>query len=107
MAIKSKYQIKIHNLVKKQDLLELTTELRQDFEDICNSILTQDPYDCFGLDNHALKGNLKHHRAIEIQYNEVNYRLVYRIYEKPAPKRVEILSFAEHDPAYQRAKARK
>jgi hypothetical protein len=36
-----------------------------------------------------------------------SYRLVYRIFDKPAPKRVEVLSFAEHDPAYERAKARK
>ena len=32
---------------------------------------------------------------------------VYRIYEKPAPKRVFILSFAEHDLAYEKAKDRK
>jgi hypothetical protein len=35
------------------------------------------------------------------------YRLVYRIYEKPAPRRVVILSFGEHDPAYENAKRRK
>ncbi len=35
------------------------------------------------------------------------YCLVYRIYDSPAPKRVVVLSFAEHDPAYESAIARK
>jgi hypothetical protein len=34
------------------------------------------------------------------------YRLVYRVYEKPAPRRVLVLSFDEHDLAYEKAKAR-
>ncbi|MDJ0689275.1 MAG: hypothetical protein QNJ41_12270 [Xenococcaceae cyanobacterium MO_188.B32] len=44
---------------------------------------------------------------MEIDWNRISYRLVYRIYKKPAPKRVFILSFAEHDPAYEKAKNRK
>jgi len=38
--------------------------------------------------------------------NGVAYRLVYRIYEKPSPRRVLVISFAEHDPAYEKAVAR-
>jgi hypothetical protein len=29
-----------------------------------------------------------------------------RIYEKPSPRRVLVISFAEHDPAYEKAVAR-
>ena len=107
MGTKSKYQVKVNNLVKEQDLPILLKELRRDFEDFCKSIFVDDPYNCFGLDNHILKGELKGHRALEIDYNGISYRLVYRIYEKPIPKRVLILSFAEHDPAYEKAKKRK
>lgn len=107
MATKSKYQVKVNNLVIKNDLPKLPEKLKQDFEDFRNSIFVEDPYNCFGLDNHTLKGDLRGYRALEIDYNGVSYRLVYRIYEKPAPKRVLILSFAEHDPAYDKAKERK
>lgn len=107
MVIKSRYQVKIHHQVSQQDLIELPNNLKQDFDAICRTILTQDPYGCFGLDSHNLKGDLIHHRAIEIEDNGISYRLVYRIYEKPVPKRVIVLSFAEHDPSYERAKKRK
>ena len=107
MGTKSKYRVKLNQLVKEKDLPELPPELRQDFQDICNSIFVEDPYNCFGFDSHNLKGDLKGYRALEIDYNGISYRLVYRIYEKPAPKRVLIVSFAEHDPAYERAKERK
>ncbi|MCF3625943.1 hypothetical protein L2E65_14220 [Planktothrix agardhii 1801] len=42
-----------------------------------------------------------------IDWNGVSYRLVYRIYENLSPKRVVLLSFAEHDPAYEKAQNRK
>ncbi len=107
MATRSKYQVKVNNLVREQDLPNLPKELSNDFEDFCNSIFVEDPYDCFGLDNHTLKGGLRGYRALEIDHNQISYRLVYRIYEKPTPKRVMILSFAEHDLAYEKAKERK
>jgi hypothetical protein len=107
VGTKSKYQVKVNNLVREQDLPELPKELGKDFEDFCNSIFVEYPYNCFGLNNHTLKGDLRGYRALEIDWNEVSYRLVYRIYEKPAPKRVMILSFAEHNPAYEKAKERK
>jgi len=53
-----------------------------------NSIFVEDPYNCFGLDSHNLKGDLTGYRALEIDYNNISYRLVYRIYEKPTSKRV-------------------
>lgn len=99
MATKSKYQVKLHKFLVSQDLWTLPKPLQRDFYDFCNSIFVEDPYHCFGLSNHLLKGKLRGYRALEIQFNEVSYRLVYRIYEKPAPKRVLIISFAEHDPA--------
>jgi hypothetical protein len=52
-------------------------------------------------------GKLKGCRAIDIDWNGVSYRLVYQIHEKSSPKRVLILSFAEHDPAYEKANQRK
>ncbi|MDJ0598110.1 MAG: hypothetical protein QNJ37_04635 [Crocosphaera sp.] len=107
MVTKSKYQVKANHLVREEDLPKLSEALRKDFEDFCNSIFVEDPYNCLGLDNHTLKGYLRGYRALEIDENGISYRLVYRIYEKPSPKRVFILSFAEHDLAYQKAKERK
>jgi mRNA-degrading endonuclease YafQ of YafQ-DinJ toxin-antitoxin module len=79
--------------VRTEDILNLPQSLQEDFSDICNSILSQDPYNCFGLPNHSLKGRLKGYRAIEIDYQGRAYRLVYRIYEKPAPKRTNFVLF--------------
>ncbi len=106
MATPSRYQIQIVNLVTTEDLPNLPIELQQDFRDICGSILTQDPYKCRGLPNHPLKGRLKDYYSLEIDYLGIAYRLVYRIYEKPSPKRVVIFSFDEHDSAYDKAKIR-
>jgi mRNA-degrading endonuclease RelE of RelBE toxin-antitoxin system len=105
--LKSRYLIKSHRLVEDQDLRELTPDILEIFEDIRQSVLIADPYRCLGLPNHSLRGELANYRAVEIDWNGVAYRLVYRIYETPAPKRVVILSFAEHDPAYDRALERK
>ncbi len=107
MGTKSRYQVKVNHLVREEDLPKLSEGLRKDFEDFCNSIFVEDPYNCLGLDNHTLKGDLRGYRGLEIDENGVSYRLVYRIYEKPTPKRVFILSFAEHDLAYEKAKERK
>ena len=104
--MRSKYLLKTNQQFLQQDLPDLPIALKQDFEAICNTALTQDPYGCFGLPNHQLKGELAHFRAIEIDYNGISYRLVYRVYESPSPKRVQVISFAEHDLAYQRAKER-
>lgn len=73
---------------------------------ICNTAFTQDPHGCFGFPSHDLRGDLKHYRALEIDYNGMSYCIVYRIYDSTAPKWVQVISFAEHDLAYERAKER-
>ncbi|MDB9524673.1 hypothetical protein PN498_01620 [Oscillatoria sp. CS-180] len=66
-------------------------------------VLSLDPITTKNIPNHSLKGKLANYRALEIDWNGIAYRLVYRIYDSPAPRRVDVLSFAEHDPAYERA----
>ena len=83
-----------------EDKPALPQELQADFKDICESVFTVDPLTCLGLSNHALTGDLLGCRALEIDWFGTAYRLVYRIYELPAPRRVLVLSFDEHDPAY-------
>jgi len=106
VGIKSKYQVKTRQEVRETDLLNLSQELQEIFQDICDAVFVVDPHNCSGFPNHALKGKLKGYRALEIDWNQVSYRLVYRIYEKPSPRRVLVISFAEHDPAYEKAVAR-
>ncbi len=81
-------------------------ELQEAFQDLCESVFAEDPHNCFGLPNHALKGKLSGFQTLEIDWSGIAYRLVYRIHEKPAPRRVVVFSFDEHDTAYDKAKAR-
>ena len=76
--------------------------------DIYQPVLQIDPYQCEGLPSHELKGDLLGYRTLEVEWlgNPNAYRLVYRVYENPTPRRVLIISFAEHDPAYEKASAR-
>lgn len=106
MATKKRYQIKLHNLVTARDLSGLPSSLKKDFLQY-QKVLSLSPYETKGIPSHNLTGDLTGYRALEIDYNNISYRLVYRIHEKPIPKRVLIISFAEHDPAYERAKERK
>ncbi len=106
MATKKRYQIKLHNLVTARDLSSLPSQLKKDFPQY-QKVLSLNPYQTKGIPSYNLTGYLKGYRALEIDYNNLSYRLVYRIYEKPKPKRVLIISFAEHNPAYERAKQRK
>lgn len=108
MATKPRYRLKINPLVNSEDILALPEELQVDFSEVFQPILRIDPYDCDGFPHHCLKGNLVNYRTLDIEWqgNPNAYRLVYRIYEKPAPRRVLILSFDEHDAAYEKAKAR-
>jgi hypothetical protein len=101
------YLVRSHPKVKNEDLSELPKELREDFEDI-KFLLSVDPYSCSGLiSSHELLWKLEGCRALEIKHCGEAYRLVYRVYELPEnDKKVEILSFAIHDPAYDRAKVR-
>ncbi|MGK7930790.1 MAG: type II toxin-antitoxin system RelE/ParE family toxin [Microcystaceae cyanobacterium] len=90
----------------QNDLSQLPLNLQQKWQNY-QKILALDPYQTLGFPSHNLTGKLKGCRALEIDWNGSPYRLVYRIHEKPSPKRVVILSFAEHDPAYEKAKKRK
>lgn len=106
MAIRSKYLIQLHKLINIEDLPLLPSELRTDFQKY-QQILSLNPYQTYEISSHNLSGKLVNCRALEIDQNQVVYRLVYRVYEVPAPKRILILSFAEHDLAYTKAKERK
>lgn len=106
MAIRSKYLFQTHALVMSEDLPSLPSELRTIFLNEYRPILSADPYGCNGLPNHELTGRLKDYRTLDIDWEGVSYRLVYRVYESPAPKRVFVVSFDEHDAAYDKAKER-
>jgi mRNA-degrading endonuclease YafQ of YafQ-DinJ toxin-antitoxin module len=105
-VVTKRYQVKLHELVSQDDLLNLPSQLKKDFTKY-QQVLALDPQNTKGIPSHNLIGELRGYRALEIDYNSMSYRLVYRIYEKPSPKRVLIISFAEHDPAYEKAKKRK
>ncbi len=102
----TQYKIQINQAVIQQDIPELPEELQDDFVRY-QQVLAIDPYGTRGIPSHGLTGKLANYRSIEIDGLVIAYRLVYRIYESPAPKRVLILSFAEHDDAYERAHDRK
>ncbi|WGS73769.1 hypothetical protein [Pseudanabaena galeata] len=88
-----------------EDLPLLPEFLRDDLAKY-QFILAIDPVQTQGVPSHDLRGDLRRYRALEIDYRGVYYRLVYRVYESPTPKRVQVISFAEHDLAYERAKER-
>ena len=90
----------------RSDIASLPSELQKKLPQYYN-ILSLDPYKTLDFPSHSLIGKLKGFRALEIDWNQTSYRLVYRIYEKPSPQRVVIVSFAEHDEAYFFAKQRK
>jgi mRNA-degrading endonuclease RelE of RelBE toxin-antitoxin system len=100
------YFVKVHRLVISQDLKILPSVLGEDFEDFFKPILEVDPYDCCGevrchwLTREPLVG----FKAMEIKWNGIHYRLVYRIVEHC--KRVDIFSFDHHAPAYHKAEDR-
>ena len=106
MAIRSKYLFQTHALVISEDLPALPPELRTTFLNEYRPILSADPYGCSGLPNHALTGRLRDYRTLDIDWEGVSYRLVYRVYESPSPKRVYVVSFDEHDLAYEKARER-
>jgi mRNA interferase RelE/StbE len=90
----------------QEDIANLPAELQEKWLQYQN-ILSLDPYTTLGFPSHSLIGKLSGFRALEIDWNRVAYRLVYRIYGKPPPQRVVILSFAEHNDAYSFAKQRR
>lgn len=107
MVTQSRYEVQVHPQVYSQDLPELPEQLQDEFL-FYQQVLTIIPQNPSRVPSHNLKGSLTDYRALDVEWegNPNAYKLVYRIYEKPAPRRVVIISFAEHDPAYDRAKNR-
>jgi Txe/YoeB family toxin of Txe-Axe toxin-antitoxin module len=106
VAIRAKYFLQVHPLVLSEDLPILPVILRVDFEELFKPILQSSPDTGGILSFHKLKGDLRGYHALEIPFDDAEYRLVYRIFDKPAPKRVRVISFDIHDPAYEKAKER-
>ena len=106
MATKIRYRVQLHQGVTQQDFLELPLSLQRELSRY-QQVLSLDPQGTRRVPNHSLKGALAGCRALEIDWDGIAYRLVYRIYDSPAPRRVVVVSFAEHDPAYERAIARR
>lgn len=104
--MRSNYLFQKHPKIEREDLPTLLAELQEDFRDLYKPILMADPYHCGGFPNHILVGKLKDYRTLEIEWAGICYRLVYRVYESPAPKRVFVVSFDKHDAAYEKAKQR-
>jgi len=99
--------LQIDNQAMQEDFPLLPSELLEDFANVIKPLLQLDPLNfCGTYSSHALLGDLQGYRALEIDFENL-YRLVYRIYDKPSPRRVVIISFGEHDPAYENAKQRK
>lgn len=100
------YKIQIHPLVSTEDLPTLPEQLQIDFG-MYRLLLAKNPQNP-RLSSHNLTGELLGYRALEVEWegNLNAYRLVYRIYDKPAPRRVLVVSFAKHDSAYRKARAR-
>lgn len=106
MDISRKFLVKIHPLVKKQDLPNLPKDLQEGFNYAIVPTLEIDPYGCNGIPNHDLERELDGWSALEIDEHGEAYRLVYRVDESPQKMSVEIISFDIHDPAYDKAKER-
>ncbi|MEB3173775.1 MAG: hypothetical protein VKN60_01080 [Cyanobacteriota bacterium] len=104
--VTKRYQVQRHRQLNREDLGELPIQLQDNLTQY-EKVLALDPIQTKGIPNHSLAGQLRGYRALEIDWGQISYRLVYRIYEKPAPRRVLILSFAEHDAAYEKATQRK
>ena len=103
MAMRAKYLLQVHPLVLSEDL---PTILKTEVEGLFKPIFQSNPDTGGILSCHKLKGDLRGYHALEIRFDEMEYRLVYRIYDKPAPKRLKVISFDIHDPAYEKARQR-
>lgn len=101
-----RYRFQTHPKLDTEDLPSLPAVLQEAFERIYKPVLIEDPYGCGNLPHHELKGNLTGYRTLDIAWNGIAYRLVYHVYESPAPRRLRVFSFDEHDSAYDKAKAR-
>lgn len=106
VATENNYRVRLHSEVTQIDVPELPLGLQQDLARYQQALALGERKLC-RIPNHALRGQLRGYRALEIDWEGTAYRLVYRVYEAPTPRRVVVLSFAEHDRAYERAIARR
>lgn len=107
MAIR--YRLNINYKLTTEDIPVLPYELQVDFETIFKPLLENDPQKCDGLSCHFLRGRLRGCKALEIKWEGDSnaYRLIYRICDRPAPRYVEVISFARHNLAYECAQHRR
>jgi hypothetical protein len=108
------YDIYLHPHIKSQDLDRLPLSLIEDFTRIYQPDLEKTPYpESSSIRKHLLPNKpLNGYYSIDIKWEEefegdfftVNYRIVYGI--EDVNRRVYIISFAEHDLAYDSAKQR-
>jgi mRNA interferase RelE/StbE len=97
---------------------ELCTAQLVEYFELFDALLSQDPYcpenlldDDFETDtgirfySHDLDPSreLSGCRALDIIYLQEHYRIVYRVDNRPKFRRVDIISFDRHNPAYDKA----
>jgi mRNA-degrading endonuclease YafQ of YafQ-DinJ toxin-antitoxin module len=102
---KSLYAVQENQLAIQQDIPKLPIQLQALYPSL-KQLLSINPLYTSQFPNHALKGDLANYRALEVDWDDSAYRLVYRVVDSPFPKTVRIISFDEHDPAYDSAKER-
>lgn len=74
MAILAKYFLQVHPLVISEDLPILPMVLRTDFEGLFKPILQSSPDTGGILSCHKLKGDLRGYHALEIPFDDAEYR---------------------------------
>ena len=113
MASLSKFYVKDHPKIKKDDISCLPETLQILYQKIKVILATDPKYLNPRNDSkppftfHELSRELKGWRAIDsIKYEGVSYRLIYRFDDSPKIMRVDIASFSTHDDAYDKATER-
>ena len=104
--VKSLYAIQENQLVIQQDIPKLAVPIQKLYPSLKQLLSTSPLQTNQYFPSHALKGDLANYRALEVDWDDSAYRLIYRVVDSPFPKTVRIISFDEHDPAYDSAKQR-
>jgi mRNA interferase RelE/StbE len=100
------YFVKVHRKVELEDFPNLPDELQNQFKQLFVKVLAIDPQDRRGMRGHDLGRELSGCKTMDINYLGEEYRVVYRIDDRPEAMRVDVYSFERHDPAYDKAKVR-
>ena len=77
MAIRAKYLLQVHPLVLSEDLPNLPTILKTDFEGLFKPIFQSNPDTGGILSFYKLKGDLGGYHALEIRFDEMEYRIAF------------------------------